>query len=249
MPRRSWPDDLAQVADEQQVLEVRRHGGQVLQRLDGLLAALGIARAQRRGEDLLEQGRLAVGAGAEDAQVAPADAVAGELGDGADDLALGLVEVRGSGARLALDDAVLLQLLDQRRLGAGVLEDVLERVQRAAAADRHAGAAPRAPLGRGLRDLAVLLGPATGQLLADDAQRQELVALEAQDRAQALDVGRRVEAVAAGGAARRQQLLVLEVADLRDGDVGELLLQRLADGPDRHRLPRRRAGGLDRREI
>ena len=54
-------DDLAQVADEQQVLEVRRDGREVLQRLDRLLAALGVARAQRRGEDLLQQRRLAVG--------------------------------------------------------------------------------------------------------------------------------------------------------------------------------------------
>ena len=39
----------------------------------------------------------------------------------------------------------------------------------------------------------------------------------------------------------RQELLVLEVADLRDGDVGELLRERLADRPDRHRLAARRA--------
>src|SRR3954447_901916 len=171
-------DDLAQVADEEQVLEVRGDGSQVLERLDGLLAALGVARAQCRGQDLLQQRGLAVGAGAEDAQVAPAHAVAGELGDGADDLALGLVEERGPGARLALDDAVLLQLLDERGLGARVLEDVLERVQRPAAAHADARAAPGAALRRlgGLGDVAVLLGPPAGQLLADDAQREKLVA-------------------------------------------------------------------------
>ena len=98
---------------EQQVLEVRGDRGEVLERLDRLLAALGIARAQRRGEDLLEQRRLAVGRGAEHAQVAPADAVARELGDGADDLALGLVVVADAAADLALDDAVLLELLDE----------------------------------------------------------------------------------------------------------------------------------------
>ena len=49
-----------------------------------------------------------------DAQVAPADAVTGQLGDRADDLALGLVVVAGPGAVLALDDAVLLELGDQR---------------------------------------------------------------------------------------------------------------------------------------
>ena len=39
---------------------------------------------------------------------------------------------------------------------------------------------------------------AGGQLLADHPQRQELVALQAQDRAQPFDVGLAVEAVAAG---------------------------------------------------
>jgi hypothetical protein len=37
------PDDLAQVAHEQQMLEVSGDGGQVLQRVDGVLAAPGIA--------------------------------------------------------------------------------------------------------------------------------------------------------------------------------------------------------------
>src|SRR5665811_1441448 len=64
---------------------------------------------------------------------------------------------------------------------------------------------------------------AGGELLADHPQRQELVAPQAQDRAQPLDVGLAVEAVAALGAARRQQLLVLQVADLRDRDLVCLL--------------------------
>src|SRR5512133_2531766 len=85
--------DLAQVADEEQVLEMGGHGGEVLERLDRLLALLGIARAQRRAQQLLEQGRLAVRGRPEDAQVAPADAVAGQLGHGPDDLPLGLVVI------------------------------------------------------------------------------------------------------------------------------------------------------------
>src|SRR3954469_13440486 len=180
--------NLSEIPDEQQVLEVRGHRGEVLERLDGLLAPLGIPRAQRRGKDLLQQRRLAVGRRAEDAQVAPAHAVARQLGDGADDLALGLVEVGDARAHLALDDAVVLELLDQRGVGAGLVDDVVERVQRAAAAHRDAGRAPgRAAVGLG--HLAVpLLGAPARELLADDAQRQELVALQAQDRAQPLDV-------------------------------------------------------------
>src|SRR3954452_14792902 len=170
-------DDLAQVADQQQVLEVRRDRREVLERLDRLLAPLRVPRAQRRREDLLQERRLAVGRRAEHAQVASADAVARQLGHRAHDLALGLVEVRHAGALLALDDAVLLQLLDQRRLGAGLLDDVVERVERTAAAHRDARPPRTAPLGGRLGDLAVLLGAAAGQLLADHAQRQELVAL------------------------------------------------------------------------
>src|SRR4051794_7672991 len=81
--------NLPQVADQQEVLEVAGDGGEVLQRLDRLLAALRVARPQRRGQDLLQQRGLAVGRGAEDAEVAPADAVARELRDRAHDLALG----------------------------------------------------------------------------------------------------------------------------------------------------------------
>ena len=63
------------------------------------------------------------------------------------------------------------------------------------------------------------------ELLADHAQRQELVALEAQDRLQPLEVLGAEQAVAALRAPRSEQPLVLEVADLRDRDVGELLAQ------------------------
>ena len=79
------------------------------------------------------------------------------------------------------------------------------------------------------------------ELLADHPQRQELVALHAQDRLQALDVGLAVEAVAARRAARHQKLLILEVADLRDRDVVELLRRGSCDGADRERLARPRA--------
>src|SRR3954451_3238912 len=239
---RRLADDLAQVPDEQQVLQVRRHRGEVLERLDRLLAALGVARAQRRGEDLLQQRRLAVGRRAERAQVAPADAVACQLGHRADDLALGLVVVLGPGADLALDAPVLLELGDQPRLGAGVLDDVLQRVKRPAGrrGARRPALAPRAgTVAAGRGDLA-LGDPPGRELLADHAQRQELVSLQAQDRAQALDVAGAVEAIAARRAPRGHQLLVLQVADLRDRDVRELLDERLAHGADRHRL----AGGV-----
>src|SRR5215218_4495736 len=113
--RRSARGEPPQVAHEQQVLEVRRDGGEVLERLDRLAAALGIARAQRRGEDLLQQRRLALRGRLEHAQVAPGDPVARELRDGADDLALRLVVVAGAAAHLAADDPVVLELAHEPR--------------------------------------------------------------------------------------------------------------------------------------
>ena len=89
--------------------------------------------------------------------------------------------------------------------------------------------ARRAPRRRRRRSFA----RARRELLADHAQRQELVALEAQDRLEPLDVVLAEQAVAALRALRRQQPLILEVADLRDRDVRELGLQAPADGADR----------------
>src|SRR5207248_3503306 len=104
---------------------------------DRLLAPLRIARAQRRREDALEQLRLAVGGAAEDAQIAPPDAVAGQFRDRPYDLPLGLLEVADSAAHLPLDHPEVDQLADQRRVGARVLTDVLERVEGTWIAGRH----------------------------------------------------------------------------------------------------------------
>src|SRR5205823_4171309 len=71
------------------------------------------------------------------------------------------------------------------------------------------------------------------ELLTDHAQRQELVSLQAQDRLQPLHVAVGKQPVAALRSPRREQPLVLEVADLRDRDVRELRLQHPADGLDR----------------
>src|SRR5581483_4903943 len=71
------------------------------------------------------------------------------------------------------------------------------------------------------------------ELLADHAERQELVPLQAQDRLQALDVGVGEEPVAAARAPGRQEPLVLEVADLGDRDVGKLGLEAPAHLADR----------------
>ena len=72
-----------------------------------------------------------------------------------------------------------------------------------------------------------------GQFLPDHAQRQELVPLQAENRLQALDVVLAEEPVTALRPPRREQALVLEVADLGDRDVRELGLEAPADRADR----------------
>src|SRR3954447_19001127 len=93
-----------------------------------------------------------------------------------------------------------------------------------------------------------LVGTPGRELLANHAQGQKLVALQAQDGPQAVHVRLRVEPVAALRAPRREKLLILQVADLRDGDVRELAAEQLADGADREGLavPRRRVGTRSR---
>ena len=102
-------------------------------------------------------------------------------------------------ALLGLDDPVLLELADQLRRRAGLLDAARRgRSTRRGSVERHRP--PRwPPRGRrASRSPPILPG---GQLLADHPQRQELVALHAQDRAQLLDVGLAVEAVAAAACA------------------------------------------------
>ena len=86
---------------------------------------------------------------------------------------------------------------------------------------------------RGRPPPAPLLPRSGGELLPDDAQRQELVALQAQDRLQPLEVFLGEQPVATLCPLRGQEPLVLEIPDLRDGDVGELGLQPAADSADR----------------
>src|SRR5919201_3958459 len=62
---------------------------------------------------------------------------------------------------------------------------------------------------------AALLRRRRCELLADDVQRQKLVALETEDRLEPLDVFVAEHAIAALRSPRREQAAVLEVADLR----------------------------------
>src|SRR5437667_6812760 len=198
------------------MLEMPANRRQALQVLDRLLATSLAARSERRADELLEQRRLAVRRAHEDAQIAARDAEPRQFRCRADDLEIGLVIDRSTVAPVGLDDAVLLELAQEPLRNPGLVEQLL----RGKHPDR--GRHGRRPPGRrGLAPRARAGEIAGGQLLTDHPQGQELVALHAQDRPQALYVGLAVEAVATLRAARRKELLVLEVADLGDRDVVE----------------------------
>src|SRR3954447_14901872 len=164
------------------MLEVAADRRQALEVLDRLLATRLAARPQRRADELLEQRRLAVGGGAKDAEVAAGDAEARELGGGADDLEVGLVEDRAAVTALRLDDPVLGELPQERLRHPRLLDQLVlgERLYGGVDRGRAAGDGDVGPppLGAGAGEVA------GGELLADHAQRQELIALHPQDRPQ-----------------------------------------------------------------
>src|SRR5207302_1285512 len=120
-----------------------------------------------------------------------------------------------------LEQAELLELLGELARDPGAAAELPDVELVLAAREPHRTRAPPV-LARGRREL-----------LTDHAKREELVALEAQDRLQPLDVVLAEEPVAALRALRREEPLVLEVADLRDRDVRELRLEARADRADR----------------
>src|SRR4029077_9842395 len=71
------------------------------------------------------------------------------------------------------------------------------------------------------------------ELLPDHLQRQELVALQAEDRLEPVELLLPEEPVAAARPSRSHEPLALEVADLGDRDVRELGLEAVADSADR----------------
>ena len=168
----------AQAAPEEQLRELLRQLGERLEVLEPGLPALGVPRAQRRRDDLLEQ------AGSRSADVwnvrrcRGVDAEPRELRAGRGDLD---VASRGSGcsprsvARLRAARTPRARVTSSRR-DPGARAELVEV--------ELLLLAPPAPAAAG----ACVLLRRRRQLLPDHAQRQELVALEAQDRLEPLDV-------------------------------------------------------------
>ena len=142
-------------------------------------------RDRRAGAiDRLEKAALAVGGGTEGAQVPRCDPETGErFARGGDvGLAFGVEPLAVLDSRL--EQPELLELSRAVERDAGALAELVESELLLPRVDDAAAPSP-------------LRAGACVELLADHAQRQELVALQAQDRLQPLDVVLREEPVAA----------------------------------------------------
>src|SRR6056300_1525128 len=71
------------------------------------------------------------------------------------------------------------------------------------------------------------------EVLLDDPQGQVMIALHSQHKTKTINIGGRIRPVTSGGATGRNQFPILEKAELRRREVGELgseFCQDLADG-------------------
>src|SRR5207344_2475362 len=112
-PSRLARREVTEIAPEEQLRELLRQLGQRLELLDAGLPSLGVAGAQRRRHELVQQAGLAVCGGAERPQVPRRDAVAGELGarDSDVDVRRRIVLLAALAARV--EQTVLLELARQ----------------------------------------------------------------------------------------------------------------------------------------
>ena len=173
-------------------------------------AALRVPRAQRRRDERLEQPRLAVGRRAERPQVARRDPEARQPP----------ARVRDLDVRLAVEP---LAALDARREQAEVLE-LARELGRIPARSHSSPRRPRPRAPRARHGAACAAPSRSGESSSWRITRsgRNSSRWSSRIRAQPLDVVLAEEPVAALRAPRRQQPLVLEVADLRDRDVREL---------------------------
>src|SRR6266545_7469632 len=216
--------ERAKRAPEEELRELLRERRERLEIFEPTLPSLRVPRAQGGSDDLLEQPGLAVRACSKAPEIARLDAVTGEAEASGDDVdvSFGIETCPVLDTRLEEPEILELpgELAARARTRAERLEVdlLLVRTQPASGGTLTVGRAKR-----------------RGQLLPDDAQREELVALQAQDHLQAVDVVIGKQAVPALRPPGRHQALILEVADLGDGDVGELGLEPPADCSDRQR--------------
>jgi len=222
-------DERADGSPEEELGELLRERRERLEVFEARAVTIGIVRAELRRDDLLELRRLLLGTGLEGPQVPGLDPVARELEARGDDVRVTFRVAPPSPLLPRLEQPVVLEVAHERRRCSSALAERVEVELLLGLAEP--GARPRLPARR-------------CKLLPDDAKREELVALEAEDRLQPVDVVLGEEPVATLRAPRGEQSLVFQVADLRDGEVGELVLEAAADRADREG-PVSRPVGLD----
>src|SRR5882672_5033546 len=116
---------VSQVAPEEQRRQLARELGELLHVAERLLAALCVATAQRRREQLLDQRGLPAGRRAKRAQVARVDAVAHQLRACCSDVCVGLEVPLVARAPLRGEQAEVLELLRDARIDAGALAQLV----------------------------------------------------------------------------------------------------------------------------
>src|SRR5918992_2941623 len=141
-PTTSSRRHLPQRAPEEQLRQVESQRRQLLQVLEAALAALRVARAQRRGDDLLQQPRLAVRPALEGPQMPRRETEAPQPGAHGGDRYVALRVVHLPVALTGLDQAVALHLVDELDGDPGLFAEVIEVDLVLAAGEAPRAAAP-----------------------------------------------------------------------------------------------------------
>src|SRR6266508_685239 len=217
-------DERAKRAPEEELRELLRERRERLEIFESTLPSLRVPRAQGGCDDLLEEPGLAVRACSKAPEVAGLDAVTREAEASGDDVDVPFGIETCPVLDTRLEQPEILELPGELATRARTRAERLE-------VDLLLVCTEPAPGGT----LAVGRAKRRGQLLPDDAQWEELVALQPQDRLQPVDIVIGEQAVPALRPSRGHQTLILEVPDLGDGDVGEFGLEPPADRPDRQR--------------
>src|SRR3954469_8278022 len=226
----------AKRAPEEELTKALPELAQCLQVFHAGTAAVGIACAQRRPDDLFDEPGFPVRGGPEAAQMTRRDPELSEAAAGKGDVGVELRITLLASFGTRREQAELFELAGQPRVDARALAK-LGQVELGLFLAQA-----------GTPALAVTCGR-RGQLLADNPQWQKLVSLQPQNRLEPLQVVLAEEPVTALRSAWSEQPLVLEVADLRDRDVGEVVLEQRADGPDRQHPALRSRGHQRLRNV
>src|SRR5450759_4692591 len=222
--------EASHAAREEQLAELRGRLDDVVELLEAFAAALLPVGLERRQQHLLDEADLAVDGALDHAQVLGPQTELRQLRRGSHDAGVGLGVAAHPADLPGVHELELLELGEQRGVGAGHLLDLFGRVLAFLPHRQQIGLAqPLTRRGQRARRAAF-------DLPADDLEGQVLVALHAEHAHQAPEVVLRVQAVAGLGAARRDQALLLQIPQLADADVGELAAQALDDGADREQL-------------